>query len=103
MGPMAPPARWHFYLVECSDGTLYAGITNDLARRVALHNRGRASRYTRARLPVRLLYSEAHPDRSAAGKREARVRRMRRAAKLSLCRTASRAGSAAPPDGARAG
>ncbi len=84
MTGMGGPRQWHFYLLTCSDGTLYAGITNDLDRRLALHNRGRASRYTRARLPVALLFSEAHPDRSAAGRREAQVRRMPRAEKLSL-------------------
>lgn len=84
MTGMGARTQWHFYLLECSDGTLYAGITNDLGRRLALHNRGRASRYTRARLPVELFYSEPHPDRSSAGKREARVRRMPRAEKLAL-------------------
>lgn len=83
---MEAHGAWRFYLLACSDGTLYAGITNDLDRRIALHNRGRASRYTRARLPVTLLYAETHPDRSAAGKREAQVRRMTRAAKLALAR-----------------
>ncbi len=94
---MASP--WCFYLLECADGTLYAGITNDLERRIALHNRGRASRYTRARLPVTLYYAEAHPDRSSAGKREAGVRKLSRREKLALP-AAARGGPAAP---ARAG
>ncbi|MEN6584602.1 MAG: GIY-YIG nuclease family protein, partial [Sulfuricella sp.] len=62
---------WHCYLLECADGSLYTGITNDLDKRVAAHNDGAASKYTRARLPVRLVYAEAHPDRSSASKREA--------------------------------
>ena len=86
---MGAPGRWHFYLLECSDGTLYAGITNDLERRLAMHNGGRASRYTRARLPVTLVYAEAHPDRSSASRREARVRRMPRKEKLALAACAA--------------
>ena len=48
--------RWYLYLVKCADGTLYTGITNDLRRRVDQHNSGTASRYTRSRLPVELVY-----------------------------------------------
>ncbi len=75
---------WYCYLLECADGTLYAGITNDLARRVAAHNAGVASKYTRARLPVRLAYAENHPDRAAASRRELALKRLPRAAKLGL-------------------
>jgi putative endonuclease len=75
---------WWCYLVRCADQTFYCGITNDLHKRVAAHNAGSASRYTRARLPVVLVYSEPHQDRSAASKREAQVKRMSRAAKLAL-------------------
>jgi predicted GIY-YIG superfamily endonuclease len=57
---------WFVYIVECRDGSLYAGITNDLQRREQQHNDGTASRYTRARRPVRLVYAEPHPSRSAA-------------------------------------
>lgn len=75
---------WHCYLLECADGTLYTGITNDLDKRVAAHNEGTASKYTRSRLPVRLVYTETHPDRSAASRREAEVKKLSRAAKLAL-------------------
>jgi putative endonuclease len=75
---------WHCYLLECADGTLYTGITNDLEKRVAAHNNGTASKYTRSRLPVRLVYTETHPDRSAASRREAEVKKLSRAAKLAL-------------------
>lgn len=75
---------WHCYLLECADGSLYTGITNDLDKRVAAHNDGTASKYTRSRLPVRLVYAEAHPDRSAASKREAALKKLKRTSKLAL-------------------
>lgn len=75
---------WHCYLLECADGTLYTGITNDLDKRLAAHNGGTASKYTRSRLPVRLVYAEAHPDRPAASRREAAIKKLKRAAKLAL-------------------
>lgn len=81
----SPP--WFCYLLECADGTLYTGITTDLARREAMHNRGTASKYTRARLPVRIVYAEPHPDRSSASRREARLRRLPPAAKRALITT----------------
>lgn len=75
---------WWCYIVRCADDTLYTGITNDLARRVAAHNAGTASRYTRARRPVRLVYRETNADRSAASKREAEIKRLPRNTKLEL-------------------
>ena len=75
---------WHCYLVECADGTLYCGTTNDVARRIALHNAGRGARYTRGRAPVALRWSETHPSRGAALRREIAVKRLPRAAKLRL-------------------
>ena len=77
---------WVCYLLECADGTLYTGISNDLLRRLGQHGRGVASKYTRTRLPVRLRWSERHPDRSAALRREAEIKRLPRARKLCLCR-----------------
>jgi len=73
------------YLLRCRDGSLYAGVTNDLPRRLASHETGRASAYTRARRPLMLAYQESVPDRSAALKREAAIRRLTRAEKLALC------------------
>ncbi len=72
------------YVLECDDGSLYAGITNNLPRRLAAHRAGTASRYTRARGPVRLVYQERGRTRSAALKREAAIKRLPRAAKLKL-------------------
>ena len=76
--------NWLCYLLECSDGTLYTGITNDLDKRLAAHNSGTASKYTRSRLPVHLVYAEPHPDRAAASRREAALKKMSRASKLVL-------------------
>ena len=73
------------YLLRCRDGSLYTGVTNDLSRRLVLHETGRASAYTRARRPLTLAYQESVPDRSAALKREAAIRRLTRAEKLALC------------------
>lgn len=72
------------YILECADGTLYTGWTTDLARRLAAHNAGRGGRYTRGRRPVRLAYWEEHPEPRRARKREAALRRLRRAEKLAL-------------------
>jgi putative endonuclease len=71
-------------MLRCRDGTLYTGATNNLERRVATHGRGRGAAYTRARLPVTLVYSEPAGDRSAALKREAALKRLSRAEKLRL-------------------
>ncbi|PKL46211.1 MAG: hypothetical protein CVV42_17155 [Candidatus Riflebacteria bacterium HGW-Riflebacteria-2] len=75
---------WWLYIIECADASLYTGITKDLEQRLAKHNEGTASRYTRARTPVRLVYREAHPDRSSASRRENEVKRLTRDEKLAL-------------------
>lgn len=77
---------WTVYLLRCGDGSLYTGITNDLAKRLRAHVAGTASAYTRSRRPLRLAYQESAPDRSAAQRREAAIRRLTRAAKLALVR-----------------
>lgn len=78
---MSDSKQWCLYIVECADGTLYTGITNDLAKRLEAHNRGTAARYTRVRRPVHLRYQEAQTDRSAASKREAAVKKLSRSGK----------------------
>lgn len=83
---------WHCYILECADGTLYTGITNDLEKRLAAHNNGTASKYTRSRLPVKLAFVEDQPDRAAASRREAGIKRLSRAEKLVLLRYNSEAG-----------
>lgn len=72
------------YILECADGSYYTGWTTDLERRVATHNAGRGSRYTRSRRPVKLVYWEEHPDRGSAQQRELALKRVSRARKTAL-------------------
>lgn len=78
------------YVLRCADDSLYTGWTVDLDRRLAAHAAGTASRYTRARLPVTLAASWPMPDRSAALREEARIKRLSRSEKLSLLEGAAR-------------
>ena len=78
------PEAW-VYLLRCRDGSLYTGWTIDLERRLARHRTGSASRYTASRLPVELALAISMPDRTTARREEARIKRLPRAAKLSLC------------------
>ncbi len=75
---------WLLYLLRCSDGSLYTGVTNDLSKRLKAHDSGKASRYTRSRLPVTLAYTEPQRSKSSALKREAAIKRLRRSEKLRL-------------------
>lgn len=77
-------STWTVYLVRCRDGSLYTGITTDLDRRLAAHNAGTASRYTRSRLPVKLVHEELGFTHSSALKREAAIKRLPRSKKLAL-------------------
>jgi putative endonuclease len=72
------------YMLRCRDGSLYTGWTNDLQRRLARHAEGKASRYTASRLPVELAFAAPMPDRGAAMREEARIKRLRRPQKLAL-------------------
>ena len=72
------------YILRCSDGTLYTGITDDVERRLKAHNSGKGAKYTRGRGPVELVYREEQPDKSAALKREAAIKKLSRAQKLLL-------------------
>ena len=78
--------EWFVYMMRCADGTLYTGITKDLKRRCQQHNAGMASRYTRSRLPVKLVYQESLASQSLALKREAAIKALPRHAKLTLLR-----------------
>ncbi|CAN5200137.1 GIY-YIG nuclease family protein [soil metagenome] len=83
---MKQPASnsWFVYILHCADGTLYTGITKDVTRRCQQHNAGTASRYTRSRLPTKLLWHEPQADQSSALKREAAIKSMTRSEKLQL-------------------
>jgi putative endonuclease len=78
---------WYVYIVRCADRTLYTGVARDLNARVEAHNAGRGAKYTRARLPVKLIYQETAADRSAALKREHAIKRLSRAEKRALAKT----------------
>ncbi|MCR4297299.1 MAG: GIY-YIG nuclease family protein [Gallionella sp.] len=75
---------WFCYLLRCADDTLYCGITNDLDKRIAAHNAGTASKYTRGRTPAELIFVEQCDDKSAALKREMEIKSLSRADKLTL-------------------
>ena len=72
------------YIVECADGTYYTGWAIDPERRVAVHNKGLGAKYTKMRLPVKLVYIEELPDRKSAMKREIAIKRMERVRKIKL-------------------
>lgn len=77
---------WYVYILRCADGTFYTGITTEVERRVGEHNAGGAlgARYTRARRPVTLCYSEELPSRAEAARREAAIKKLPRTAKERL-------------------
>ncbi|MBI5752009.1 MAG: GIY-YIG nuclease family protein [Hydrogenophilales bacterium] len=75
---------WFCYILRCADNTLYCGITNDLEKRLAAHNDGTASKYTRVRVPVELVFAEPCADRSSASKREMEIKGLSRAKKFAL-------------------
>lgn len=76
--------EWTVYILECGDGTLYTGITDDLQRRLKAHESGKGAKYTRGRGPLTLRYSEKHPDKGSALRREAELKRLSRSKKLSI-------------------
>ncbi len=77
--------NWFVYILECADSTFYTGVTTDLDRRLLEHNGSlEGAKYTKARQPVQLIYSEEKPDRSQAQKREAEIKKMSRLEKQKL-------------------
>ena len=72
------------YIVECADGTLYSGWTNDLEKRIAAHNAGDGAKYTRSRRPVKLRYYETFEEKSKALRRECALKKLTRAEKIAL-------------------
>ncbi len=74
--------EWTVYILECRDGTLYTGITDDLERRLKAHASGKGAKYTRGRGPLILRYRERHPDKGSALRREAELKRLSRNEKL---------------------
>ena|SRR3990167_9114826 len=78
------PESWFLYILECNDGTLYTGITNDITRRLRQHNDGKGARYTRTRCPVKLLYYEPCRNRADALIRECAVKSLPRGKKIEM-------------------
>jgi putative endonuclease len=78
---------WQVYVVECADGSLYTGIARDVTARVEQHNQGVGARYTRSRLPVRVVHVEGAADRGAALRREYQIKRLPAAQKRLLVST----------------
>ncbi len=77
------------YILKCCDGSLYTGITNDLVKRLRAHNLGTASKYTRVRRPLVVVYSEDALDKSAALKRELQIKGLSRLEKLKIIETSA--------------
>jgi predicted GIY-YIG superfamily endonuclease len=78
---------WYVYIVRCADRTLYTGVARDLDARIEVHNAGRGAKYTRARLPVKLIYQETAADRGAALRREHAIKRLSRTEKRALAKS----------------
>lgn len=76
--------NWFVYIVECNDGTLYTGITNNLEKRINTHNKGSGAKYTKTRLPVILRKSWEVENRSEASKMEYKIKQLRRDEKIKL-------------------
>lgn len=75
---------YYTYILECADGSLYCGYTNDVEARVKVHNSGMGAKYTKPRLPVKVVYSEEFETKSEALKREAAIKKLTRKKKLKL-------------------
>ncbi len=76
--------NWFVYILQCKDGSFYTGITTNIKQRVATHNSGKGAKYTRARLPVAVVYSQKHQNRSTATKREIEIKKLTRKQKEEL-------------------
>ncbi len=75
---------YFLYIIECADQSLYTGITTDIGRRFKEHCSGKGSKYAAAKQPIRIVYSEEHPSRSEASKREAEIKSWPKKKKLEL-------------------
>ena len=79
---------WYLYILECADGTLYTGITDDVPRRLEQHNSGKGAKYTRGRGPVQLRYQEVCGSHGDALRREIQIKRLTQQEKLELIKNA---------------
>lgn len=76
--------QWKVYILRCGDGSLYTGVTTDVAARLEAHRSGRGAKYTRSRLPLELVYTEDCPDKVTAFQREWQIKHLTREEKLKL-------------------
>lgn len=76
--------KWCVYMLECSDSTIYTGITNNLENRIKVHNSGKGAKYVKTRLPVILLWSIESENRSEASKLEIKIKKLTRTQKLNI-------------------
>ncbi len=79
-------ATYHIYIVRCRDGSLYTGWTNNVSARVAHHNTGKGAKYTRSRLPVKLVYTKKCASKVDAMRKEREIKKLSRAQKMILVR-----------------
>jgi putative endonuclease len=75
---------WYVYILECSDLTLYTGISNDVEKRIDTHNKKKGSKYTKTRTPVKLVYQQSFETKSLAAKEEWRIKQLTRNQKILL-------------------
>ena len=75
---------WYVYIIECKDNSLYTGITNNLSKRLEVHNSGKGAKYTKTRLPVKLVYKEIYRTKEESLKRESEIKKLKRREKLAL-------------------
>ena len=87
-----------FYVLECSDGTYYAGYTTDVTKRLAVHNNGKGAKYTRAKLPVQLLHSEPFNTKREALQAEYAFKQLTRQQKDHYLKTAGRRSGEIPEE-----
>ena len=75
---------YFIYILECCDGSLYTGVTNDIKNRMEMHQSGKGAKYVRAHMPFKLIYKEEFKTKSEALKREIEIKKLKRASKLEL-------------------
>ena len=75
---------WYVFFIECKDNSLYTGITNNLSKRLEVHNSGKGAKYTKTRLPVKLVYKEIYRTKEESLKRESEIKKLKRREKLAL-------------------
>jgi putative endonuclease len=88
MSKTGPDHPWYLYLIECRDGSFYAGVTNDLTRRYQAHLEGRGARYTRSHPPLRLIGARPYADRAAASRAEWEIKQLPKHKKIGYLQNA---------------